>query len=285
MNRRPDPDAPTAPDAFPDPRSLVAQDESAAAPVAAPVLQPIKDLPEWLRPRERLRLHGAEELADRELLALVLGSATRQRSVIQVADDLLECADLPGRENGGGPRPVRSTRPDGLGALADLGLEELSRFEGLGEAGACRIAALVEICRRMARAGARGGATLSDARAVFELVRGELIGERRERVVVLLLDARHRLIAQRCVSLGSLMSSVIHPREVFRPAIGLAAAALILVHNHPSGDPTPSVEDHQVTLRLAEAGALLGIRLLDHVVVAADGWKSFKEEGWLPERW
>jgi DNA repair protein RadC len=104
-------------------------------------------------------------------------------------------------------------------------------------------------------------------------------------VVVLLLDARHRLVAQRCVSLGSLMSSVIHPREVFRPAIGLAAAALILVHNHPSGDPTPSVEDHQVTLRLAEAGALLGIRLLDHVVVAADGFRSFKEEGWLPERW
>jgi DNA repair protein RadC len=227
---------------------------------------PLKSLKQGDRPRERLRFAGAEALSDRELLALVLGSGTRQRSVIQLAEDLLR----------GGGR---------LEALADLGLGELARFEGLGEAGACRVAALVEIGRRMARARARGGAELPDAKAVFELLRGDLIGERRERVVVLLLDARHRLIAQRCVSLGSLMSSVIHPREVFRPAIGLAAAALILVHNHPSGDPTPSVEDHQVTLRIAEAGALLGIRLLDHVVVAADGWKSFKEEGWLPERW
>jgi DNA repair protein RadC len=235
-------------------------------PPASPEPVPLKELPEWLRPRERLRLHGAESLSDRELLALVLGSATRQRSVIQVAEDLLRSG---GR----------------LESLADLGLEELSRFEGLGEAGACRVAALVEICRRMAKSRARGGTELSSAQAVFELVRGELVGERRERVLVLLLDARHRLIAQRCVSLGSLMSSVIHPREVFRPAIGLAAAAVILVHNHPSGDPTPSVEDHQVTLRLAEAGSLLGIRLLDHVVVAADGWRSFKEEGWLPERW
>jgi len=241
-------------------------DGSGGGTHAAGAAAALKQLPEWERPRERLRFHGAELLADRELLALVIGSATRQRSVLQVAEDLL------GREGR-------------LEALADLGLEELGRFEGLGEAGACRIAALVEICRRMGRARARGGAELPDARAVHELVRGELVGERRERVVVLLLDARHRLIAQRCVSLGSLMSSVIHPREVFRPAIGLAAAAVILVHNHPSGDPTPSVEDHQVTLRLAEAGALLGIRLLDHVVVAADGWRSFKEEGWLPERW
>ena len=244
MNRLPDPAA--CPD--PDPLST------------------IKELPECMRPRERLRFHGAEELADRELLALVLGSATRQRSVIQVAEDLLR----------GGGR---------LDALADLGLGELARFEGLGEAGACRVAALVEIGRRMARARARGGAEVPDAKTVFELLRGELIGERRERVLVLLLDARHRLIAQRCVSLGSLMSSVIHPREVFRPAIGLAAAALILVHNHPSGDPTPSVEDHQVTLRLAEAGTLLGIRLLDHVVIAAEGFRSFRDEGWLPERW
>jgi DNA repair protein RadC len=250
-----------------EPQDAPAPDESSSDPGTLPGSVPssLKELPEWERPRERLRFHGAERLTDEELLALVIGSATRQRSVTQVAAALLHRGRLE--------------------ALADLGLEELERFDGLGEAGACRIAALVEIARRMARCGARGGATLREGKAVWELVRGELLGERRERVLVLLLDARHRLLAQRCVSLGSLMSSVIHPREVFRPAIALAAAALILVHNHPSGDPTPSVEDHQVTLRLAEAGALLGIRLLDHVVVAADGWRSFKEEGWLPERW
>src|SRR5258706_12813430 len=92
------------------------------------------------------------------------------------------------------------------------------------------------------------------------------------------------MLGERCVSVGSLMSSVIHPREVFRPAIGLAAAGLILVHNHPSGDPTPSVEDHQVTLRLAEAGALLGVRLLAHVGIAAHGYRRFRDRWWLPER-
>jgi DNA repair protein RadC len=226
----------------------------------------MRQVPEHLRPRERLRMLGAESLDDRELLALVLGSAHRSRSVLDVADDLLR----------------RCRR---LESLADLGLTELARFRGLGEAGACRISALVEIARRMGCGGARGGVTLGDARGVYELLRARLVGERRERVLVLLLDARRRMLGERCVSVGSLMSSVIHPREVFRPAIGLAAAGLILVHNHPSGDPTPSVEDHQVTLRLAEAGALLGIRLLDHVVIAADGYRSFRDEGWLPERW
>lgn len=222
----------------------------------------IKELPCELRPREKLRLAGAEALTDRELLAAVLGSATRQRPVLAVAEELLRAV----------PR---------LDGLCDLGLAELTAIPGMGEAGACRIAALVEIARRIARAPARGGAVLDSAAAVDALVRRDLARERRERVHVLMVDARHRLLGERCVSVGSLMSSVIHPREVFRPAIGLAAAAVILVHNHPSGDPTPSVEDHQVTVRLADAGALLGIRLLDHVVVAADGFRSFKDEGWL----
>jgi DNA repair protein RadC len=254
-------------------------DATASAPATAPASAPpasppapdppgplIRALPEFLRPRERLRLLGAESLLDRELLALVLGCGHRRRSVLELADDLLR-------------------RCGRLESLADLGLAELARFRGLGEAGACRVTALVEVARRMGCGGARGGLVLSDAGAVFELLRPRLIGERRERVMVLLVDARRRLLGERCVSIGSLMSSVIHPREVFRPAIGLSAAGLILVHNHPSGDPTPSVEDHQVTLRLAEAGTLLGIRLLDHVVIAADGFRSFRDEGWLPERW
>jgi DNA repair protein RadC len=249
--------------------------DEATAPVPATAADPappatgsssMRELPEFLRPRERLRLLGPESLLDRELLALVLGSAHRCRSVLELADDLLR-------------------RCGRLESLADLGLAELARFRGLGEAGACRVTALIEVARRMGCGGARGGLVLSDARAVFELLKPRLVGERRERVLVLLVDARRRLLGERCVSIGSLMSSVIHPREVFRPAIGLSAAGLILVHNHPSGDPTPSVEDHQVTLRLAEAGTLLGIRMLDHVVIAADGYRSFRDEGWLPERW
>lgn len=222
----------------------------------------IKALPAHLRPREKLRLRGAESLSEQELVATVLGSATKTRSVLAVAEHLLRL---------GGQ----------LGGLQDLGLAQLADVPGLGEAGAARIAAVVEIARRIGRASARAGVVLADAAAVDRLLRRELASERRERVHVLMVDARHRLLGERCVSVGSLMSSVIHPREVFRPAIGLAAAAVILVHNHPSGDPTPSVEDHQVTVRLAEAGTVIGIRLLDHVVIAAEGFRSFKEQGWL----
>lgn len=231
----------------------------ALAPPLAPPLAPAPPPP---RPREKLRLHGAEALTDHELLATVLGAATRRRPALVVAEELLRV----------------SGRLDGL---SDLGLAELGGVPGVGAERACRLAAVVEMARRIARAPARGGTLLDAAAKVDALLRRELAVERRERVHVLLVDARTRLLGERCISVGSLMSSVIHPREVFRPAIGLAAAAVILVHNHPSGDPTPSVEDHQVTARLAEAGSLLGIRLLDHVVVAAEGYRSFRDEGWL----
>ena len=224
----------------------------------------LKDLPRWSRPRERLRALGSDALSDRELLAIVLGSASRRHSVLAVAEGL-----LPGEGQ--------------LEQLARMGLDELSTRPGLGEAGACRVVALVELCRRMGRARSRAGLPLTSAAAVHELFRGRLAGSRREQVFVVMLDARRRWIAERCVSTGSLMSSIIHPREVFWPAIELASASVVLVHNHPSGDPTPSAEDHQVTLRLQEAGALLGIPLLDQVVVAAEGYRSFREEGWLDE--
>lgn len=229
---------------------------------AIPPILPMRLVPTHLRPREKLRLRGAEALSDQELLAALLGSATRTRSVLGVAAELL-------------------VRGGQLAGLPDLGLAQMLAIQGLGTAGASRVAAALELARRLGQAPARAGARLESAAAVAELLRPELAQERRERVHVLMVDARQRLLGDRCVSVGSLMSSVIHPREVFRPAIELAAAAVILVHNHPSGDPTPSVEDHQVTHRVAEAGAIVGIRLLDHVIVAAEGFRSFKEEGWL----
>lgn len=223
---------------------------------------PMRELPTWLRPRERLQSLGPQALQDHELLAVILGSGRRQRSVLQVAADLL------------GPG-------GNLEALAVKPAECLASHPGLGRVGASRVVALVELSRRMARARSRAGVPLTSAKMVYELFRGRTVGDCRERVVVLLLDARRRLLAERCVSIGSLGSSLIHPREVFRPALEVVSSSLILVHNHPSGDPTPSVEDHQVTARLFEAGLLLGVPLLDHVVVAADGYRSFREEGWL----
>ena len=222
------------------------------------------EVPAWQAPREKLRLLGSEALADRDLLALVLGGAGRRQSVFGLADRLLEGAGS-------------------FQGLAGLSLAELAAQPGLGLARAARLRALVEICRRMAIGQLRPGRSLHTAAMVYELMRGRLVGENRERVHVLLLDARRRLLGERCVSIGSLMGSLVHPREVFRAAIRRSAASLILVHNHPSGDPTPSAEDHQVTVRIHEAGLLVGIRLLDHVVVAHEGFRSFREEGWLPE--
>jgi DNA repair protein RadC len=210
----------------------------------------------------KLRLSGVESLTDEELLCALLGGAVRGIAPPEVVRALLG-------------------RGQPLGRLFDVAAGELARIRGLGPSGAIRLQSALELARRLARAPGRAGAPLATASAVDALLRGELAFERRERVHVLLVDARQRLLGDRCVSVGSLTSSVIHPRELFRPAIALAAAALILVHNHPSGDPTPSTEDHQVTMRIAEAGTLLGIRLLDHVIIAAEGYRSFREEGWL----
>jgi len=229
-----------------------------AAPTAAASVRP---LPPLLL-RDKLRLAGAEALTDAELLGVLLAGATRGATAAEVARALL--------------RPGRA-----LVGLFDLAADELQAQPGIGPVGADRLRVALELARRLARTPGRAGTRLDSAAAVDALLRGDLAHERRERVHVVLVDARQRLLGERCVSVGSLMSSVIHPREVFRPAIALAAAALILVHNHPSGDPTPSAEDHHVTTRIAEAGTLLGIRLLDHVIIAAEGYRSFREQGWL----
>lgn len=205
---------------------------------------------------------GPEVLRDDELVAVLLGSATRRHSVFQVARDLV-------------------AGPGGLESLARWSRSQLAAQGGVGEVGSCRLVAAVELCRRLARVRTPVGLPVVTAAEVFDLMRGRFVGENRERVEVLLLDARRQLLGHRVVSVGSLVSSVVHPREVFRPAVEAAAAAIVLVHNHPSGDPSPSVEDHHVTQRISDAGLLLGIRLLDHVIVASTGFCSFREEGWM----
>ncbi len=213
--------------------------------------------------RDKLLAGGPTQLSDRELLAVFLDSRPAKGGS-RVRDQLMP-------EEGQWER------------FTDLGLADLLALPGVGQAAACRLYCLPEVTRRMAESASRAGLIMGNAETVYRWMRGRLVGERREWVHVLLLDARRRWIGERCVSVGSLSSSSVHPREVFRPAIGLAASAIVLVHNHPSGDPTPSVEDHQVTVRLAEVGALVSIQLLDHVIVATEGYRSFRDEGWLPD--
>jgi DNA repair protein RadC len=216
-------------------------------------------LPAETRPRERLLEGGPDRLSEVELLALVLGSAGRLPAV-RAAEDLLR-------------------RYGGPGELSRLPARELSRG-GIGEARAARLAAALELGRRAQTPRLRelALATPSD---VYRWARPRLGHLTREVFHVLLLDARHRIVADRRVAEGGLSSCAISPRDVYEPAIREAAPAVIFVHNHPSGDPTPSRDDVALTRRLKEAGAVLGVTLVDHVVVADGGYVSLLEAGKL----
>jgi len=169
--------------------------------------------------------------------------------------------------------------------LREVGLARLSRWSalrmqgecGIDSAGASRLAAAFELGRRVERERALPRARFPSPRAVWERVIPELRGLERERFCLLLLDGKHRLLREIVVSEGTLNSSLVHPRDVFAPALREGAGALIVVHNHPSGDPEPSIEDLAITRRLHEAGELLGLPLVDHVVVADGSWVSLRE--------
>ena len=206
-----------------------------------------------LRPRERLRSQGVARLSDAELLALVLGSGVAGRSVARIACRLAR------------------RRPD---QLAQWPLARWMMTPGIGLARAAALVAAFELGRRAAdRPGER--APIRGPEDVLGQVR-DLVQARREHFVVLLLNARHELQCRETVSIGSLNASIVHPREVFLPAILHSAASVVLVHNHPSGDPEPSEEDLGITRRLVQVGELVGIGVLDHVIVASRGVVSLK---------
>lgn len=213
-------------------------------------------------PRERLQRLGAEALRDAELLALLLRTGARGRPALALAEALLE------------------TR-GGLEGLARASAGQLRAAGGMGPAKTATLLAALELGRRLAGRRLRVRDAVRGPEDVFRHLHARLRDATREEFRVLLLDGRHRLLGEESVSRGTLTASLVHPREVFRPALREAAASVILAHNHPSGDPTPSLEDREVTRRLGRAGRLLGIPVLDHVVVAEDGFVSLREEGVL----
>ena len=217
------------------------------------------------QPRERLAAYGVEALVDAELVALVLRTGAAGLTSVDLARQLL-------------------VRPAGLRGLSRALPAELRAAPGMGAAKAAALAATFEIGRRLAARRLQPGDPIRSAADVHRHFYPELRDAPRERFLVLLLDGRHRVIRPVVASEGTLTASLVHPREVFAPALREPAAAVVLVHNHPSGDPTPSREDREVTARLGAAGELLGIPVLDHVVVAEQGFVSLREEGALPER-
>lgn len=213
---------------------------------------------EW--PRERLARDGPDHLALEELLALVLRTGDRHGDAWTLARRLLE-------------------RAGGLRLLAETPVAELESIPGLGPAKSASLCAAFELGRRMASAPLERGQVIRAPVDVQRHFQPRWRDRRRESFHALQLDGRHRLLSVDEVSVGTLTASLVHPREVFRAAIRNAAAALLLVHHHPSGDPSPSPEDRSVTERLVAAGFLLGIRVVDHVIVADSGYFSFQEAG------
>jgi DNA repair protein RadC len=220
----------------------------------------VRDLPAEDRPRERLARHGVGALSNRELLTLLLGSGSRQASALDVAEALLGA---------------------GLRGLAERSLPDLERQRGVGRAKATRLLAALELGARLA---SESGAPAASFRTPQDAARYLLprYGARPvETFGLLALDVRHRLRREAVVSVGCLTSSLVHPREVFREAVVSRAAAILLFHNHPSGDPEPSAEDLSLTRRLASAGTLMGIEVLDHVILGAGRVVSLKDRGVL----
>jgi DNA repair protein RadC len=231
----------------------------------APTPGPASPLAPDEGPRERLDRLGPEALADAELVALLLRTGGPKRRALDLAAALL-------RGHGG------------LVGLAVAQMGELACEPGLGPAKSASLVAAIELGRRLAARRLRTGDPVRGPADVHRHFHARLRTARSERFLVLLLDGRHRMLREVGISVGTLTASLVHPREVFRPALREAAAAVVLVHNHPSGDPTPSCEDREVTQRLVAAGELLGVPVLDHVIVAEHGFASFRDQGLIPPR-
>ncbi len=221
----------------------------------------IREWPIDERPRERFLERGAAALSNTELLALLLRSGRPSETAVDQARRLVEA----------------------LGTLSDVARAtpaELTRVSGIGPAKAAAVAAAFELGRRLIGTRIENGGVFRTSREVFDHFRGRLSPLRKEIFCILLLDAKHRKLREVQVSEGSLTASIVHPREVFAPAVRDSAAAMILVHNHPSGDPAPSPEDVEITRRLREVGELMGVRILDHVIVGAERHFSFVDSGY-----
>lgn len=220
----------------------------------------LKDLPEELLPRERLYKLGPEALSNREMLAILLRTGVKGENVLDLAERLL--ADS-----------------GGLAGLARLSVHELSQLHGLGQAKAAGLKAALELGKRLASADPASRPVVNSPQDIAHLVMEEMRHLDREHFRVVTLNTKNHVLGISPISVGSLNSSLVHPRECFKEAIRRNSNAIILVHNHPSGDPTPSREDIEVTKRLADGGKILGIEVLDHVVIGDNRYISLKERG------
>lgn len=222
----------------------------------------LADLPLDRRPRERLLRYGPERLTDVELLSVLLGRGVQGVDVLTLSESILH-------------------HTGGVGGLTNLAAQELSRLRGLGTSRAAQLSAACELGRRAMTANETPLGTVLSAADVHRYFAPRFAGLHQEAFWVLSLSTRNAVEREHQAALGALNSVTVHPREVFRPALQAGAASAILVHNHPSGDPTPSQDDIAMTERLLRVGALVGIPILDHVIVGGARYSSLAELGLL----
>ncbi|MET0516673.1 MAG: DNA repair protein RadC [Nitrospiraceae bacterium] len=222
----------------------------------------IGEWPETERPRERLLKQGPDSLSDAQLVAILLRVGRQEASAVDVAREILQ-------------------RLRGVSGLVHCGLEEICGISGVGHAKAAQLKAAIELGRRAMAAPLSTGFRVTSSADLFTHFHPRLRNLRHEIFTIVLLDAKNAIIREAVVSEGTLTHSIVHPREVFQLAIRESAASIILLHNHPSGDPMPSQEDRLLTTRLTAGGQLLGIRVLDHLVIGDGRYVSFADQGWI----
>lgn len=224
----------------------------------------IKEMPVNERPQEKLLFGGARALSNSELLALIIRTGTGDKSAIRLADEVIAYTS------------------DNIGELGMAEVRELTEIDGIGEAKACSIVAAMELSKRLRSDRiARQRTRLGDSREVADMLMEELADEKREVFMAINLNSKLQVESKSIVSIGNLDSAPVHPREVFGPAVKRGAAAVVVAHNHPSGDPTPSCQDIEVTSRLVEASRIIGIKLMDHVIIGNGRFTSMRAEGYM----
>jgi len=222
----------------------------------------IHSWPEDERPRERLVRHGADTLSDAQLIAILLRTGLQNSTAVAVAVDLLQ-------------------RTNGVQGLVNIGIAEICDVPGIGPAKAAQLVAALELGRRASAHPLSTGQRIGSSQDIYRHYQPLMRTLRREYFKAILLDSKNTIIKDVTISEGSLNSSIVHPREAFNAAVRESAAAVVFLHNHPSGDPEPSPEDHALTHRLLASGEILGIRVLDHLIIGDGRYVSFADQGWL----
>lgn len=220
----------------------------------------IKEMPIEERPREKLISYGKSRLSNSELIAILLGSGIKGRTALELAADLLY-------------------KTGGINHLSDQSISELSLVKGIGSSKAARLVAAFEVGRRVADFTPGDKVLLNSPVQVADYLRPRLSSLKQEVFLAVMLDIKSQVIKIEEISRGSLSRSIVHPREVFKAAVKASAAGIIVGHNHPSGNPAPSPEDLHITRKLIEAGEIMGIKLLDHIIIGENKYLSLREEG------